>query len=76
VLDGTDYFSTLRPVFRVILHSAEPTIEEFCNRLHRGIISQFSHALVWGRSAKFQPQRCGKDHVLMDEDIVQIVKRV
>lgn len=60
----------------VILHSAEPTIEEFCNRLHRGIISQFSHALVWGRSAKFQPQRCGKDHILMDEDIVQIVKKV
>jgi ribosome-interacting GTPase 1 len=60
----------------VILHSAEPTIEEFCNRLHRGIISQFSHALVWGRSAKHQPQRCGKDHVLMDEDIVQIVKKV
>lgn len=90
----------------VILHSEAPTIEEFCNRLHKGIMSQFSfawcvflqfadfqydlllHVLtlylffclksfrVWGRSAKHQPQRCGKDHLLCDEDIVQIVKKV
>ena len=60
----------------VILHSAKnPTIEEFCNRLHRNIILSFSHALVWGKSAKHQPQRCGKDHVLDDEDIVQICKK-
>jgi len=60
----------------VILHSARnPTIEEFCNRLHRSLIDSFSHAWVWGRSAKHQPQRCGKDHILMDEDIVSIVKK-
>lgn len=60
----------------VILHSAKnPTVEEFCNRLHRNIINSFSHALVWGKSAKHQPQRCGKDHVLEDEDIVQICKK-
>lgn len=60
----------------VILHSAKnPTVEEFCNRLHRNIILSFSHALVWGKSAKHQPQRCGKDHVLQDEDIVQICKK-
>lgn len=61
----------------VILHSERnPTIEEFCGRLHKDLINQFSHALVWGRSAKHQPQRCGKDHVLMDEDIVQLCKKV
>jgi ribosome-interacting GTPase 1 len=60
----------------VILHSESPTIEEFCNRLHKGIMAQFSHAWVWGRSAKHQPQRCGKEHVLADEDIVQICKKV
>jgi len=61
----------------VILHSAtNPTVEQFCNRLHRSIMAEFSHAFVWGRSAKHQPQRCGKDHVLMDEDIVQICKKV
>jgi ribosome-interacting GTPase 1 len=34
----------------VILHAENPTIEEFCNRLHKGLISQFSHAWVWGTS--------------------------
>lgn len=60
----------------IILHSRRnPTIEEFCNRLHKNIIDDFSHAFVWGRSAKHQPQRCGKYHSLMDEDIVQICKK-
>lgn len=60
----------------VILHAENPTIEEFCNRLHKSIMDEFSHAWVWGRSAKHTPQRCGKDHVLCDEDIVQICKKV
>ena len=61
----------------VILHSSgNPTVEEFCNRIHRSLMDQFSHAWVWGRSAKHQPQRCGKEHQLMDEDVVQIVKKV
>ncbi|KAL9182626.1 hypothetical protein ACHAXT_013278 [Thalassiosira profunda] len=60
----------------VILHSeGNPTVEEFCNRIHRSLMEQFSHAWVWGRSAKHQPQRCGKDHRLMDEDVVQLVKK-
>lgn len=34
------------------------------------------YALVWGSSAKHRPQRVGKDHVLQDEDIVQIIKKI
>lgn len=60
----------------VILHAENPTIEEFCNRLHRNLLSEFSHAWVWGKSAKHQPQRCGKDHVLCDEDVVQLCKKI
>ena len=59
----------------VILHAEAPTIEEFCNRIHRNIMKQFKYAWVWGKSCKHQPQKCGKAHVLMDEDIVQIVKK-
>lgn len=33
-------------------------------------------ALVWGSSVKHQPQKVGKDHLLCDEDVVQIVKKV
>lgn len=60
----------------VVLHSENPTVEDFCNRLHRSIVRQFKYALVWGTSVKHNPQRVGKDHLLDDEDIVQIVKRV
>mmetsp|Transcript_43004 Transcript_43004/g.91445 ORF Transcript_43004/g.91445 Transcript_43004/m.91445 type:complete len:375 (-) Transcript_43004:288-1412(-) len=60
----------------VILHSeGNPTVEEFCNRIHRALMEQFSHAWVWGKSAKHQPQRCGREHQLEDEDVVQIVKK-
>lgn len=88
-------------------------------RIHRSLLEQFKHALVWGTSVKRQsnthaprrpetgfelrfrsqlcgslspfvapsllccflhwtdaPQKCGKDHQLEDEDVVQIVKRI
>ena len=32
-------------------------------------------ALVWGSSVKHQPQKVGKEHVLNDEDVVQVVKK-
>ncbi|GMH61835.1 hypothetical protein TrRE_jg11580 [Triparma retinervis] len=59
----------------VILHATNPTIEIFVNRIHRSLMDSFDFAWVWGSSAKHQPQRCGKTHVLHDEDIVQIVKK-
>lgn len=60
----------------VILPAEHCTVEDFCNRLHKGIIKQFKYALVWGSSVKHRPQKVGRDHVLQDEDIIQIVKRV
>lgn len=51
-------------------------MEDFCNRIHKAIMKNFKYALVWGVSSKHKPQRVGKDHVLQDEDIVQIVKKV
>jgi len=33
-------------------------------------------AWVWGTSVKHNPQKVGIDHVLEDEDVVQIIKRV
>mmetsp|Transcript_35596 Transcript_35596/g.36302 ORF Transcript_35596/g.36302 Transcript_35596/m.36302 type:complete len:376 (-) Transcript_35596:82-1209(-) len=60
----------------VVLHDHSPSIENFCNRLHKQIISQFKYAWVWGSSVRHQPQKCGKDHILFDEDVVQIVKKI
>lgn len=57
----------------MVLPKSHTTVEDFCNRLHKGIIKQFKYALVWGTSTKHRPQKVGKDHVLEDEDIVQLV---
>jgi len=59
----------------VIMHSRYPTIEQLCVRIHKSILAQFKYAWVWGASVKHQPQRVGKDHVLTDEDVVQLVKQ-
>lgn len=60
----------------VILHAERPTIEDFCNRLHRSLVNQLKYAWVWGLSVKHQPQKVGRDHQLMDEDVVQLVKKI
>jgi ribosome-interacting GTPase 1 len=56
--------------------ATRPTVEDMCNRLHRGLMPQFLHAWVWGSSVKHQPQRVGRTHVLEDEDVIQVVKKV
>ncbi|CAM9443037.1 unnamed protein product [Chrysoparadoxa australica] len=60
----------------VILHNSSPSVEQFCNRIHRALMPQFKYAWVWGTSVKHQPQKCGKDHRLNDEDVVQVVKKI
>ena len=60
----------------VVLRKKSSTIEDFCDSIHRSIISSFKHALVWGTSVKFNPQKVGKEHQLHDEDVVQIVKKI
>ena len=60
----------------VILHDHAPSVANFCNRIHKGLLPQFHFAWVWGSSVKHQPQRVGKEHILRDEDIVQIVKKI
>lgn len=60
----------------VILARDHQTVEDFCNKVHRTLIKEFKYALVWGSSVKHNPQKVGKEHVLCDEDVVQIVKRV
>lgn len=46
-------------------------------RYPSGLLSQFEpfRALVWGSSVKHNPQRVGKDHILNDEDVVQVIKK-
>lgn len=59
----------------VIMKRDAATVEAFCNKLHKSIINNFKYALVWGSSAKHTPQKVGRDHLLADEDIIQLVKK-
>ncbi|MES1916558.1 MAG: hypothetical protein MHM6MM_008373 [Cercozoa sp. M6MM] len=59
----------------LVLPKEKRTVQHFCNRIHRSLMDNFKHALVWGSSAKHTPQTVGKDHELHDEDIIQIIKK-
>ncbi|GFE53676.1 developmentally regulated GTP-binding [Babesia ovis] len=59
----------------VILKRNHSKVEDFCLKIHKSLLAQFKYALVWGTSVKHNPQKVGKEHVLADQDIVQIVKQ-
>lgn len=59
----------------VILYRKKSKISDFCNKIHKHILSEFKYAYTWGSSVKHNPQKVGKKHQLMDEDIVQIIKK-
>ena len=60
----------------VVLHDQGPSVENFCMRLHKQLLAQYKYAWVWGSSVRHQPQKVGKEHILMDEDVIQIVKKI
>jgi ribosome-interacting GTPase 1 len=49
------------------------TVEAVCKSVSKEFLPIFNFAFVWGRSTKFNPQRVGLSHRLVDEDVVQIV---
>ncbi|MDI6888119.1 MAG: GTP-binding protein [Methanocellales archaeon] len=49
------------------------TVSEVCARIHRDARQKFRYALVWGKSVKYEGQRVGLEHVLLDEDVVTLV---
>lgn len=49
------------------------TIADFCDAIHRDLRYKFRFAIISGKSAKFNNQRVGLEHMLEDNDIVTIV---
>ncbi len=47
-------------------------IRDLAVHIHKDFIQKFRHAKVWGKSAAFPGQQVGLDHVLQDDDVVQI----
>ncbi|CAB57908.1 Developmentally-regulated GTP-binding protein 1 [Caenorhabditis elegans] len=60
----------------IVLNAERKSIEDLCTKIHKSLQKDFKCALVWGASAKHNPQRVGRDHVLIDEDVVQVIKKV
>jgi uncharacterized protein len=52
------------------------TVGDVCSKVHRNMIKDFRFAQIWGRSAKFNGQKVGLDHILRDEDVLTIVKKM
>ena len=50
----------------------ESSIRNVCRKLHRDMINKFKFARVWGDSAKHSGQKLMLEHVLKDNDIVEI----
>jgi len=51
------------------------TVEDICNKIHRRMRRAFRYGLVWGKSVKFGGQRVGLAHIMLDEDVLTIIKK-
>ncbi len=47
-------------------------VRDVCDKLHRNFANRFRFAKIWGKSAKFPGQIQGLEHVLEDNDTVEI----
>ena len=48
------------------------TIKDLAEHVHKDFIKKFKFARVWGKSVKYDNQRCGLNHILKDDDIVEL----
>jgi len=48
------------------------TVRNFAEKIHKEFLENFKSARIWGPSAKFDGQTVGLDHVLEDDDRVEI----
>ncbi len=51
------------------------TVRDLAAKIHKEILANFRFGRVWGASGRFQGQRVGEDHVLVDGDIVELHTR-
>lgn len=51
------------------------TVGSACDKIHSDLRRNFRYAQVWGKSAKFNGQKVGLEHVLEDEDALTIATR-
>jgi small GTP-binding protein len=52
---------------------AGATVADVADEVHHDLGATFSAARIWGPSARFDGQRVGRDHVVEDGDVVEIL---
>ena len=50
------------------------TVADVADSIHHDLGSSFAGARVWGPSGRFEGQRVGRDHVVADGDVVEILR--
>jgi small GTP-binding protein len=53
--------------------AAGSTVADVADAVHHDLGATAVGARIWGPSARFDAQRVGRDHVVMDEDVVEIL---
>lgn len=48
-------------------------ISDVAEKIHTSFIKRFRYAKIWGKSSQFDGQQVGLDHVLNDEDVIELV---
>ena len=48
------------------------TVEELADAIHHEVRKKFKYGVLWGASGKFSGQHVGRQHVLEDEDVVEL----
>jgi uncharacterized protein len=49
------------------------TVLDVAAAIHSDLVREFRGARVWGRSAKFDGQRVGRDHVVLEGDTIEVL---
>jgi len=55
-----------------IVVRAGTTVIELALSIHTDLADRYRYSRIWGTSSRFAGERVGPDHVLHDQDIVEI----
>ncbi len=61
-----------KPTYPPLALKKDSVIKDLAEHVHKDFIKQFKFARVWGKSSKHEAQRCGLNHKLQDNDIVEL----
>lgn len=50
------------------------TVHDLAEELHKDLAAEFSSAKIWGPSARFPGQQVGRDHLVEEGDVIEILK--